>query len=216
MQSRDDGASCPSGQHDQQQLPLLIDQLDPPLPPHALGVLKRAGLVRVDEVAAATDSDLLALFGIGQPTLESIRAVLAGQRPRHPLHQIPLEELRTALGRKLYKKLQRVHFRTAEQIAATTNAVLLDLCATSPASVRTIRNVTFYALADDYTTGAPVRLTGKQIREVIAFTAELALYAVEHNDLELRRRTRGLLQLLAPGLPEPGDDNRGRPGPPAP
>jgi hypothetical protein len=208
MYQRNNGA--PSGDQDR-QLPLMLDELDPPLPPRAIGVLKRAGLETADKLAAASDTDLLALFVIGQPTLKVIRAVLTGQRPRHPLRQIPLEELRTALGARLYNQLRRAQLRTAEEVAAVTNATLRDLRVIGRQSVRSSRDITFQALAKDYTTGAPVRLDGEQLREVIAFTAELALYAVEHNDTVLRRRTRSLLQVLAPGFPDPESHDPRRP-----
>jgi hypothetical protein len=57
---------------------------------------------------------------------------------------------------------------------------------------------TFDALANDYTTGKAIRLSGKRVRQLVTLLAELALHTDEHDDHCLGRRTRALLQTLAP------------------
>ena len=71
------GRSSPASSHDVEAYNMLVDDLD--LPTYVHSVLSRAGIERVSDLLGYTTKELMAIPGLGQKSLEEVRARLAEQ-----------------------------------------------------------------------------------------------------------------------------------------
>ena len=69
------GRSSPARPHDDEAYNMLVDDLD--LPTYVHSVLSRAGIERVSDLLGHTTKELMAIPGLGQKSLEEVRARLA-------------------------------------------------------------------------------------------------------------------------------------------